>query len=303
MNVKAYFREFGMSLLAQFIMKGQFRAILLAGILGGFSQRFPPLAIFSSVIVSMYIMRKGEAEGLVVLIGTAAITFVMSFYIESRLGLDFPVALGLLIPVYLCSRVLRATESQGYAITAAAACSAVFAFSVQLITGDAILWWSGWLETVVENVRGATYEGFEEDGTIMVMNGLVAILLGLSTISSILIARWMQSILYNPGGFKAEFQLIQIPRLFLYGLIVLILVFAALQSSLMGDLLIIGAMMYFFQGLATLHYNVNKQKRSSAFLLPPYLLLFMVPQFVVIGLACVGVSDTFLNYRKLPKMM
>ena len=102
-----------MSLLAQFIMKGQFRAILLAGILGGFSQRFPPLAIFSSVIVSMYILRKGEAEGLIVLIGTAAITYVMSFYIESRLGLDFPLALVLLIPVYLCSRALRATESQG----------------------------------------------------------------------------------------------------------------------------------------------------------------------------------------------
>lgn len=292
-----------MSFLAQFIMQGRLRAIVIAGVLGGLSQSLLPLSLISAAIVSMYILRKGEAEGLVVLIGAAAIIYIMSFYIQSRPGLDFPVALILLVPVYICSRVLRATESQGYAIAAAAACSAIFAFAVQLITGDAVLWWEEWLKTAMAGVRGATYQGFEDDGTIFIMNGLIAMLLGLSTICSILIARWMQSIVYNPGGFRLEFQLIQIPRLFLYGLIVLILVFAALQSNLMSDLLIISSMMYFFQGLATLHYNVNKQKRSSAYLLPPYLLLLMVPHFVVIGLACVGVSDTFLNYRKLPRMM
>ena len=292
-----------MSYLAKFIMQGRFRSLVTAGVIGGLSQLLLPLSLISSALVSLYILRKGEKEGLVVLVGAAAIIYFISFYVQSRPGLDFPVALILLLPVYLCSRVLRATESQGYAIATAAACSAIFAFAVQLISGDAVVWWGEWLKTAVVGVKGANYEGFEDDGTILVMNGLIAMLLGMSTIASVLIARWLQSALYHPGGFREEFQVIQIPRLFLYGLFILVMVFAALQSNLLYDLLMIAAMMYFFQGLATLHYNVNKKGRSNAFLWPPYLLLLILPHFAIIGLACVGVTDTFFNYRKLPRIL
>ena len=203
-----------MKYLAKFIIQGQFRSLITAGVIGGLSQLLLPLSLISSAIVSLYVLRKGEKEGIVVFLGTAAIIYIMSLYVQSRPGLHFPVALILLLPVYLCSRVLRGTESQGYAIATAAACSAIFAFAVQLISGDAVVWWGEWLKTALVGVKGANYEGFEVDGTILVMNGLVSMLLGMATIASVLIARWLQSALYNPGGFKEEFQMIQIPRFF-----------------------------------------------------------------------------------------
>lgn len=285
----------------KFIVQRSYVAMLIAGVIGGLSQLILPFSIISSAIVSLYILRKGEQSGFWVLLVTAVIIYVLSFFIQGRPGLEFPVALILLVPVYVSSTVLRTSESQGLAIVAVGVCAAISAIGIQLYSGDAVGWWAEWLQTVVQGVKGATLEGFEANGTSQIMNGLIALLLGMASIISLLLARWIQAALYHPGGFKAEFQLIVIPRKILYASIVLISVFALLSKNLMYDMAIIASMMYFFQGLAIFHYTTEKKGYSSAYLLPPYILLFFIPQFAVVGLACVGVTDAFLNYRQLSK--
>lgn len=273
--------------------------ILVAGVIGGLSQLLLPLSIVSSALIGLYLLRKGERAGLWVLLFASIIIYQMSFLIPSRPGLAFPVALIILVPVYVSSSVLRTTQSQGLAIVAVGICAALLAIGIQLYSGDAVAWWAEWLQSAVQGVKGATVEGVEENGTLQIMNGLIAMLLGIASILSLLLARWMQAALFNPGGFKKEFQLIVIPRKVLYLWIAFVALFAVMQSSLMYDLAIIGAMMYFFQGLSIFHYTTDKKGYSSAYLLPPYILLFFMPQFVVVGLACVGVTDAFINYRKL----
>ena len=290
-----------MRVLVRFILQGRFRAMIIAGLLGGVAQILMPLSLVSSAIVGLVVLRRGEREGFVVLLGVTAIILVINQFVESRPGFDLPVTLLFLGPVFVCASILRITEAQGIAIAAASICAALFAIVIQVYTGDAVSWWGDWLKIVVQGVEGAKYQGFEDNGTLRMMNGLIAMLLSLAVIISLLLARWMQAQVYHPGGFGKEFQVLQIPGRVSTFVALLILILAVVQRQLMYDLIIIFGVMYFFQGLAILHHNNKKKGYSTAYLMPPYLLLIFIPHYVFVGMACVGISDLFINYRKLPK--
>lgn len=279
-------------------MHRRYQALIIAGVLGGVSQQILPLALLSCAIVSLFLLRRSEKQGLFILGGTAAITFFVGITLQTRPGLEIPVTLLLLLPVYICSRILRQTGSQGNAVAAAGICAALFAVGIQLFSGDAVAWWSAWLKSASYGVQGITYESLENYGIILIMNGLVAMVLALMTIGSVMLARWMQAKLYNPGAFKKEFQALQIPQKVTFNLVAVLLILI-LFKHLLYDLLVIAAGIYALQGLAILHYTSNKNGYSVFSVLPPYILMLVIPQFVIVGLACLGVTDIFLNYRKL----
>ena len=288
-----------MHVLAKFVMQGQYQAIVVAGLLGGVSLLFLPMAIFSAAFVALYFLRKGGRQTLPVVLGTGLIVMACSFFVEARPGLGFPVVIALLIPVWISARVLRATSSQGSALVIAVSCAAVFAVAVHLFTGDAVQWWSDWLKLAITGVNTATYQGFEDSGSVQKMNGIIAMLLSLATIGSLFIARWMQAKLYLPGGFKAEFILLRVHRSVIYSVAVILAIMVIWNKNLYNDLLMVFAVIYFFQGLAVLHCNVEKLKRSQSYLLPPYVLMIFIPHYVFVGMAGLGIVDNFFNFRKL----
>lgn len=287
--------------LVKFILHGRFRGMIIAGLLGGAAQVLMPLSLMSSAIAGLLVLTRSEREGFVELLGITAIILLLNQFVQNKPGFDIPVTLLLLGPVFICTTILRITQAQGIAIAGAAIFAALFAIAVQVYSGDAVSWWGEWLKVVVQGVEGADYQGFEENGTLRLMNGLIALILCLAVIISLLLARWLQAKVYNPGGFAKEFQVLQIPGQVTAIVVVLIMIFAVLQSQLMYDLMIVFTLMYFFQGFAILHHNNNKKGYSTAYILPPYLLLIFIPQYVFVGMACVGISDLFINYRKLAK--
>ena len=289
-----------MANFVEFIIYSRFRTIIIAGILGGLSQLMLPLSLLSLAIVALFILRKGEREGGYVLFGTAAVIVVMSFFIASRPGFTYPLVILLLLPVYICAVLLRLTAAQGVAVAAAGVCAAVFAIAIQLFSGDAVTWWSTWLKTAVQGVPGATYQDFQDNGSLLIMNGLIPLMLGLTAVASVLLGRWLQSLGYNPGEFRKEFYALKIPKAVVSGNIALLAVTAMFNQRLMIDVLIVSTLMYFFQGLAVLHYAAAKKKSGILYLAPPYFLLTVAPHYVIVGMACVGVTDILLNFRKLP---
>lgn len=290
-----------MKFLASYIVRGQFQALSVSVFLGIVSLQILPAAILSAAVVSLYVLRKGHKKALWVLLATIALVYFCSLFLETRPGLSFPLIVALLIPVWISALVLRATESQGLAVTISIGCAALFAISIQLFTGDAVQWWSEWLKIAVSGVKNASYQQFIDSGSINSMNGLVATLLGICSIMSLFIGRWMQAKLYNPGGFAIEFNQLRIPKSFFFIIAVIVLVSAALSRNLMNDLLMVFSVIYFFQGLAILHYHILDKGYSQTLLFPVYLIIFFLPHYAIFGLAGAGVMDTFLNFRKLPK--
>jgi len=287
--------------LATFVMRGLGPAILTAGLFGALSHKILILAPFSAAWVALYLMRKGALPGLHVAAATAAITLLAGMFLQTRPGLNYPVLLFLLPPVYLGAWLLRVYAEQGIALTAIALCAAVAALGVEIFSGDAVTWWGEWLKMAIRNVPDASYEGFEVNNSLVFVNGLAAMLLGMAGSGALLLGRWLQALLYNPGGFRDEFQTLRIPTWVAPAWIVVTIILGAIKSNFAYDLGLVGAMLYFFQGMAILHYSAARAENGRYYLIPPYVLLFIMPQFVIVGFACVGLTDPLINYRKFVK--
>ncbi len=287
-----------MKFLASYVMQGSIQAISIAALFGFLSIQILPAAILCAGIIALFTLRKGHKKAFLVFFATITLSYLAGQFIPSRPGLDFPLVILLLIPVWISALILRATESQGLAISTAVFFAAVFAIFIELYSGNAIQWWSDWLKIAVTGIKNVNYQGFIDTGNLKIMNGLMASILSLCIASSLLLARWLQAVLYNPGGFAAEFSNLIVPKQFLYFIGLILLICFLINKNLFNDLLLIFSIVYFFQGLAILHFYVEKNKFSKSMLFPVYLLIFLLPQYAIIGLAGAGVMDTFLNFRK-----
>lgn len=283
--------------MVNFVMQGPFQALAVAGVLGILSQFVLPLALLSNSIIALYVLARRNMEWLAVAIGVSALVIGSSFFVEARPGIGFPLTLILTVPVVLCAKTLEITESQSLSILVAAICAVVLALTIQLVSGDAVQWWADWLKVAVNGVKNATYKGFVESGTLDLMNGLVAMMFVFAAVLTIFIGRWSQAILYNPGGFGKEFTRIRFSFPVLAGMVVILLVTAVINENLFKDFILVFTVPFFFQGMSVLHYTVNAMGRSQSYLWPPYLLLFFFPQYVIVGMAGVGLVDVFLNFR------
>jgi len=290
-----------MKFLASYVMRGQFQALSATVFLGVLSLQLLPAALLSCAIIALYVLRKGYQKTIPVLVLTLVLVYLSTLIIETRAGLSIPLVIIITVPVAICALVLRATASQGIAVSIAIGFAALFALLVEWVTGDAIQWWSEWLKTAILGLNNTGYEDFLESGNIKIMNGLVATLIGLCIVLSLFIGRWLQSLLFNPGEFGKEFNQMVVPRRILVIISIILLLSAVLSDNLLNDLLMVFSVLYFLQGLAILHHHIAKNDLSSSWLFPIYLVIFFLPHYAIMGLAGAGVMDTFLNFRKLPK--
>jgi hypothetical protein len=154
------------------------------------------------------------------------------------------------------------------------------------------------------NIEGITVEQLTQTSALILMNGLVAMLFGLNLMLTILLARWWQGLLYNPGGFVKEFYALRLPRNFTFFVILLsaVVLTGVLDSKthILTDLFIIAVMMYLFQGLAAMHGMAAVRGLPQLWLLPVYLGLFFLPLDFIIGLATFGITDSLINLRGNP---
>ncbi|MGR6035454.1 MAG: DUF2232 domain-containing protein [Candidatus Nitrosoglobus sp.] len=291
---------------AQFIMRGRLYAIVIAGSLGTLAVILPPFSLFSGATVGLVTLRHGIKEGLIITAGAALIVAVAFLVMIGRADLSFPLLVGLWLPNVLGCWVLQTTQSQTATLLVIGGFAALFAMGMHLVTGDVTTWWQQWIEQVMSqaNIEGITVEQLTQANALILMNGLVAMLFGLNLMLTILLARWWQGLLYNPGGFVKEFYALRLPRNFTFFVILLsaVVLTGVLDSKthILTDLFIIAVMMYLFQGLAAMHGMAAVRGLSQLWLLPVYLGLFFLPLDFIIGLATFGITDSLINLRGNP---
>jgi hypothetical protein len=291
---------------ARFIMRGRLYAIVIAGLFGTLAVILPPLSLFSGAAVGLVTLRHGMKEGLIVTAGAVLMVAVTFLIIVGRADLSFLLLVGLWLPNALGCWILRTTQSQTSTLLVVGGFAALFAVGMHLLTDDVTTWWQQWIEQVMSqaNIEGITVEQLTQKSALTLMNGLVAMLLGLNLMLTILLARWWQGLLYNPGGFMKEFYALRLPRSLTFSVILLsAIVLTGIFDSrghILTDLFIIAVMMYLFQGLATMHGMAAARGLSQLWLLPVYLGLFFLPLDFIVGLAMVGITDSLINLRGNP---
>ncbi|MGI9211592.1 MAG: hypothetical protein ACR2HF_03900 [Methylococcaceae bacterium] len=283
---------------AQFTLLSPLHAICVVGIFGLISLHILPFALLSSAALALMVLRHGLWQGSLVALGAGTVIMAVWLGSEPKPGIEYPLVFALWLPTWLAGSGLRHGLGQATVVMSLTVYCMAYALFMHLYTGDAIGFWLNWLRHAIAGVPGAHIQGFERDGTLQLMNGLVAVLYALSLIFSLLIARWLQSLIFNPGGFGPEFQTLRLPVLFLISVATACVSASYFLYSLMLDWLMVITACYFIAGLSILHAVVTQRGLNTHWLIPPYAALLILPQHTVLGLAVVGMIDSFVDFRR-----
>ena len=286
--------------LGEFILSGRLQALVVTSLLTMTGLLLPFLSYLSGgVAPGLVTLRKGAIAGLQVIFGSLVLTVLLIWLTGFNPQIVIAVVIGIWLPVWFCACVLRITASQGQLILAAGMCSLLYILITHLMLGNVAEWWDNWLklwlDQVLQEDRKAQYQEILATAAPL-MNAMTAAGLFISLATTLLVARWWQAALFNPGGFREEFHALCLPKGLIFAVIAgLVLVFLdkASPGTLVLDIFLLLVFLYLFQGLAVIHRTVVSRKMAQGWLIWMYMLLFVVPQSILF-LACLGMVDSWL---------
>lgn len=273
--------------LAEYAMSGRLQAAtvtVLFGLVPGFS-------IISGAIVALVTLRRGWRDGIQILLWA-----LLPAGLQWQLG--DPGAVMVLPGVVLASLVLRNLRSWQVGMMVLTAAAVLMQLSLPLQqgylarVGEAVstLETNGLAIQMVVDGEVVTASRDQLTDAILQFYGVYQLMLMLSCM---LVARYWQSLLYNPGGFREEFHNLRFDRLLMAVLLVLVVLGLNGQAPL-SDWLMMFCVIPVLNGLAVVHNAVAQRQLGTTWLILAYLLLLIaVPAFVLLGFA-----DSVADFRK-----
>ncbi|MGH8509256.1 MAG: DUF2232 domain-containing protein [Gammaproteobacteria bacterium] len=298
-----------MKILAEYVMHGRLQAAGVAGLCGVLSWLMPPVSYLSGAAVGLVALRHGAREGAFVIAGAALLSGAVAFGGFQNLLPVASLLVALWLPVWLAALVLRVSREQGVMLSAVGVMAGLFVIAMRVTLSDVDAWWEEILKRVLRQAEPDRDVLVPEEMLVelaAVMNPLIAAALELSVVVTLLLARWWQAALYNPGGFRAEFELLRLPGPLAVPTVIMILyvvyefVTEARPYGVIVDLVVVACVLYCFQGLAVVHHQHRARKHSKVWLVILYVVLFFTPHYTVFGLAACGLLDRAVNFRGLP---
>ncbi|MDR2212868.1 MAG: hypothetical protein LBE21_04505 [Pseudomonadales bacterium] len=280
---------------AEYIMSGRRQAATAAMLLGLIP--IPPLNLLSASVLALVSLRRGLHEGLM-LLPWALLPAVLSWYISHDAGMLF-----MLVALLPLAQVLRSGESwppvmllaTGFGLAAQLSLPWQSAYVAQTRElADELLTW-----LQAQDVPPLLPQGGELTAELL-GDALLSVygfrLAGLS-IAALILARYWQALLYNPGGFQAEFHALRpAPRLILA---LAILALASLAGAPgLRDWLYLLCLLPAFTGLAVLHAWVKDTGASKLWLALAYAVLLLALPLALPLLALAGFADSVADFRR-----
>jgi len=295
-----------MRAIASLAMRSPTAASINAAAYAVFALFFAPFMIVSGAIVGLATLRGGFGKGMTVAVAAAVVAGLAYYVLLKQPAAAFFVGMTWL-PTMFVAQSLRSTENQGIALSLCAVFGALYAVTARMLIPDVEAHWMAQLLDLAETVKnqGGTFFGAEEMTVIAgIMHEATIVVTCLYWMTALLLARWWQAELYNPGGFGSEFRTMVIPRVVspiaaVVAALALLQMFSGNPSGLPSDLLVVLVVLFAFQGLALLHHRVNKLSLARGWLIGLYVLLVLMPHRVGLLLAFAGIADTILDVRQL----
>lgn len=263
----------------------------------------PPLVyLISGPVVGLITLRKGPVAGLQIGLGALLALQLLTWLAGLPGQPGLMVALAVWLPVWAGATVLRLTGRQGLLLLALVVLAALSVVAVYLLVGDAAAFWRQWLDGMLDKAlppaRVADYKA--AIGPVSpLFTALLAAAWVLNSFGAVLLARWWQARLFNPGAFQAEFHALRLPGPVLpVSALVFILMFVPGLLAMFLDITVLLLLMYLIQGLAVAHRGVKRRRlRSPVWLAGLYGLLILVPH-TALFLAGLGMLDTWRCWRR-----
>jgi hypothetical protein len=299
-----------MKALAGFIVAGRYQAILVASMSGILAFLLPPYSTLTNYLgaaaVALVTLRISAAQGLLVLVAATVLTVLFYQVAGEHAAVIAVTVLMLWLPCWLVSVVLRSTKSLAMAMLSAGMLAIFTLVLVYLVHGDPAPWWYAQLQQIEALLEEAALmqQGAQTEELLhelsRLMTGVVIASLELGAVSGVLLARWWQAMLFNPGGLRSEFCSLRFGQY--AGIATLAtMIFSRLVEGPAGDLaaqvVMIMLVPYLFAGLAVAHGLVMQLGRGKGWLVAVYVLLLIVPQATLL-VAGGGLLDTWIDFRR-----
>ncbi|MDD5271439.1 MAG: hypothetical protein PHU14_01845 [Methylovulum sp.] len=269
------------------------------------SLMFPPVSVVSSASIGLVTLRLGAAEGLYVLGCSSLAAGLLGWLLVGDFQFALVYVLALWVPVWLVAIVLRESRSLSLAVQIAVGLGVLAVVGCYWANPNiAELWKNLFAQMIVPaNLPpDAPLEDLKRVANAFAyyMTGVVAMGSVFSLLSGLFLGRWLQSRLYNLGGFRAEYLSLRMPVSFALGSVLTLAIALAKMgtvSEVAWNIIIPLLALYGVVGTAVLHtlFAGTKLARFSVPML--YITMLLIPHTVLL-VAVVGLADAWLDLRK-----
>ena len=272
--------------LAHWIMRGRLNALAAAAVLGA----IPLIAWTSASVVALVALRRNAVDALWPLAG-ALLVGVLLHWSNGDI-----TQVGALLTVYAGALVLANTRSLALALLTVSLGSALYLVVLIQWLPERFDQLLVMFKPYFEQFRQANPEPLldQVDPLRMVEEGM-GLMTAVSALAALLLARWLQARLYNPGGFRAEFHQLRLSPGATGALMLGMLLSQWLEAALVVVPLLMLPLM--LAGIALAHGLAGRsQNRTQLVLFYFVLVVFAGPAFI--ALIAAAIMDSFIDLRK-----
>ncbi|MCW8964503.1 MAG: hypothetical protein OQL16_11960 [Gammaproteobacteria bacterium] len=266
---------------------------------------FPPLLVMSLASLGLVTMRRGSREGLLILLGCIALLGSMTLLSAQPIRLDLIVLTFFWLTAWIIAMVYRLMSTPAWMINAAGVIGLGCVAAFYLLVSDPGAFWLVLLDQYLRPLfveQQLLQSSADLDKLMMtlaqVLTGGLAAMVCVVLITGMLLARWWQALLYNPGGFRQEFYALRLGHVTALVMMALLAVSLFGQHALSTDMVTVLWLLFFFQGLAVVHSLIGMTGMGVGWLVSLYLLLAIVPNYASPVISGLGLVDTWFDFRR-----
>jgi len=281
-----------MRALADFIMRGRVQATLV--VVG--CAALPLLFWLSAAAGSLVFLRRGFKDASGVLVWALLPAFGWWFAGDPRVLMALLGTLGL-------AALLRAGQSWNRVLLYSIALGLVYGVLLGSLFREPIELFAKEIAKILPQMLDGLYQQLKVEerarleGLIApVLVGLMAALLQAASVMALMLGRYWQAALYNPGGFGREFRAVRLPLAVALGLLALILVGPNFGTEL-AMLTPLCTIPLVFAGLAVIHGLVAQKRLAKFWLVGLYVTLLLFMQLIYPLLVVLAIVDSLIDFR------
>lgn len=292
-----------MQAIARYTLSGPWQAMLVVSLLGVGAWVLFPLMYLSGALMALLAMQLGPGKASQVLFGGLLVQAVTGAVLLASPVAAVSLAALMWVPLVALGSLVWQRGSLPPALTAAALLGLMAVLGFYLLHADPGLWWQARVGEAID-ARSSLPDGLATsnqelatlvEGVASYLPGAFAGVWVMGLAASMLLGRWLQSRLYRPGAFGAEFRSWRLATAWtgVTGGCVLV---ALWRPELAVNLLVPLAVVLCLPALGLLHALLQHRAAARLWLGMLYGALVLLPHLVMV-LAAVALVDSWVDFR------
>lgn len=273
-----------MKSLAQFITNSRTKASIVA-LLGSL------VPLLAPATVGLVTLSQGIGEAALIVLWASILPLVTIDLSKVGSDLILAVTLATLIITLISGWALKNNYSWTLALLAAIVISSLFALTAGLFSDLDLL-----TQTLNKNLKQLFIEQPIREIRVQEVISFIPYIISVQVLLSLLVARWWQSQLYNPGGLSKEIHTLRLEKQLCWLLLALILFTTFAIKSYQGwvNLLLLPLLL---SGCGFIHWWLHRIGKASAPLFVIFYLMLLILEPVRLLVVTIALMDSQLNLR------